>query len=410
MTDSRIRANATVARPVSTRDGRRGCALAYPILMAACMLPLFATAARPLFGRQPAQPEEARLRKVVETLASVEFGGRSGAGGDKTVSFLIEQFDELKLDPLFGKEYVQTIPGSEAGTFLGRNVGAMLRGSDEKLRDEWVIVAAHFDHLGVRRGVLYPGADDNASGVAMMLEVARSVVRGPAPPKRSMMFIGFDLEEIGLYGSRYFVAHSPVPLEKVALFVTADMIGRSLAGVCDSHVFVMGTENAPGLRPWIEQAGAGRPLAVGLLGADLLVLNRSDYGPFRSRSIPFLFFTTGENPRYHKPDDTAETLNYPKLTSISQMIYQVVAKAADAPAVPHWQKNPDDPFAEAVTIRDVLRLIVKNSEKLKIGGPQLFLINNTLANLEGIVERGSINPDERARIIQAARLILFTVL
>jgi hypothetical protein len=410
MTDSRIRANATVARPVSTRDGRQGCPLAYPILMATCMLLPFATVARPVFGRQPAQPEEARLRKVVETLASVEFGGRSGAGGDKTVSFLIEQFDELKLDPLFGKEYVQAIPGPEAGTFQGRNVGAMLRGSDEKLRDEWVIVAAHFDHLGVRRGVLYPGADDNASGVAMMLEVARSVVRGPAPPKRSMMFIGFDLEEIGLYGSRYFVAHSPVPLEKVALFVTADMIGRSLAGVCDSHVFVMGTENAPGLRPWIEQAAAGRPLAVGLLGADILVLNRSDYGPFRSRSIPFLFFTTGENPRYHKPDDTAETLDYPKLTSISQMIYQVVAKAADAPAVPHWQKNPDDPFAEAVTIRDVLRLIVKNSEKLKIGGPQLFLINNTLANLESIVQRGSINPDERARIIQAARLILFTVL
>ena len=112
-----------------------------------------------------------------------------------------------------------------------------------------MIVAAHFDHLGVRRGVLYPGADDNASGVAMMLEVARSIVAGPTPPKRSMMFIGFDLEEIGLFGSRYFVAHPPVPLDKVALFVTADMIGRSLAGVCESHVFVMGTENAPGLRP-----------------------------------------------------------------------------------------------------------------------------------------------------------------
>ena len=88
------------------------------------------------------------------------------------------------------------------------------------------------------------------------------------------------------------------------------MIGRSLAGVCESHVFVMGTENAPGLRPWIDEAAKGRPLTVGLLGADILVLNRSDYGPFRSRGIPFLFFTTGENPRYHKPDDTAETLNY----------------------------------------------------------------------------------------------------
>ncbi len=151
-------------------------------------------------------------------------------------------------------------------------------------------------------------------------------------------------------------------------------------------------------------------MTVGLLGADILVLNRSDYGPFRSRGIPFLFFTTGENPRYHQPDDTADTLDYPKLTAISRMIDQVVAKAADAPAVPRWQKNQDDPFAEAVTIHDVLVLLVKNSEKLKIGGPQLFLINNTLATLEGIVERGSITPDERARVIQAARLVLFTVL
>ncbi len=225
-----------------------------------------------------------------------------------------------------------------------------------------------------------------------------------------MMFIGFDLEEIGLFGSRYFVAHPPVPLDKVALFVTADMIGRSLAGVCESHVFVMGTENAPGLRPGSTRRPRGVRLTVGLLGADILVLNRSDYGPFRSRGIPFLFFTTGENPRYHKPDDTADTLDYPKLTAISRMIYQVVAKAVDAPAVPRWQKNPDNPFAEAVTIRDVLRLLVKNSEKLKIGAPQLFLINNTLATLDGIVARGSITPDERARVIQAARIILFTVL
>jgi hypothetical protein len=151
-------------------------------------------------------------------------------------------------------------------------------------------------------------------------------------------------------------------------------------------------------------------VTVGLLGADILVFNRSDYGPFRTRGIPFLFFTTGENPHYHRPSDLADTINYPKLTTISQIIYQVVARAALAPAVPRWQKIQDDPFAEAVTIRDVMRMFVKNSAKLKIGFPQLFLINNTLATLDGIVERGSITPDERARVIQAARVVLFTVL
>ncbi len=278
------------------------------------------------------------------------------------------------------------------------------------LRDQWVIVAAHFDHLGIRRGKLYPGADDNASGVAMMLEAARCMAQSPSPPKRSVMFIGFDLEEAGLFGSRYFVAHPPVPLDRVGLFVTADMIGRAFAGVCTANVFIIGSEHAPGLRPWIDESAQGRRLAVGLLGADLLVLNRSDYGPFRSRGIPFLFFTTGENPRYHSPEDTPDTLDYPKLTEISQMIHQVVVKAALAPELPHWQANPDYPFAEAVTIRDVLQLLVKSRDQLKLGGPQLFLINNTSSLLDGIVARGSITPDERARVLQACRIVLFTVL
>jgi hypothetical protein len=356
------------------------------------------------------RPEQARLRDVVKMLASPEFGGRSGAGGEKTVAYLIEEYRRLQLEGLFGGEFTQVIPGKEPGTRIGRNVGAMLRGSDPVLRDQWVIVAAHYDHLGVRGGKVFPGADDNASGVAMMLEVARCIVRAPLPPKRSVMFVGFDLEEAGLFGSRYFVAHSPVPLDQIALFITADMIGRALAGVCDDHVFVLGTEHAPKLRPWIEEAGRGRPLIVGLLGSDLLVLNRSDYGPFRSRSIPFLFFTTGENPCYHTPQDTADTLNYPKLTSIAELIHQVVVKALSAPELPHWQTVPDNPLAEAVTIRDVLRLLSKNSARLKFGIAQLFVINNTLSLLEEIVARGTITPEERSRVIQGARIVLFTVL
>ncbi len=355
-------------------------------------------------------PEGARLRETVELLASPEFGGRSGPGGEKTADYLTDQFRRLKLQGLFDGEFTQMIPGNEPGTRIGRNVGAMLRGSDPVLREQWVIVAAHYDHLGVRGGKLFPGADDNASGVAMMLEVARCFVQTSSPPRRSVMFVGFDLEEAGLFGSRYFVSHPPVPLDHIALFITADMMGRALAGICDGHVFVMGTEHAPGLRPWIDEAGRGRPLIIGLLGADLLILNRSDYGPFRSKSIPFLFFTTGENPRYHTPQDTADTLNYPKLTSIAQLIHQVALKAVSAPDLPRWQTVPDNPLAEAVTIRDVLRLLSKNSARLKIGTAQHFIIRNTLGLLEEIVPRGSITPEERSRVIQGARIVLFTVL
>ena len=380
--------------------------LAFLFISQACFL------IRPLQAQQAPNPapHAQRLRRIVNDLTAPEFAGRSGAGGRKAAAYLVDQFRSLKLEPLFSGDFQQVIPGKEPGSVIGHNVGASLPGSDPVRKNEWVILAAHFDHLGVRNGRFYPGADDNASGVAMMLEVARTIVESPHACKRSVMFIGFDLEENSLFGSRYFVAHSPVPLEKVSLFITADMISRALAGVCERSVFIFGSEQAPGLRPWIEDAGRGRELSVGLMGTDLLVLNRSDYGPFRSKSIPFLFFTTGENPRYHTVNDTPETLLYPKFTAISRMIAQVVRQAVDADEIPHWQSSPDNPFSEAVAIREVLETLAKNSERLKIGRAQLYVINNTLGLLDGIVNRGKITPDERTRVIQACRIVLFTVL
>ncbi|MGC8642449.1 MAG: M28 family metallopeptidase [Isosphaeraceae bacterium] len=354
-------------------------------------------------------PEQARLEAFVKTLAAPEMEGRSGAGARKAAALLIEEFRRLKLTPLFANRYEQEIPAREPGAVQGRNVGAILRGRDPKLRDQWVIVAAHFDHMGKRGNVIYPGADDNASGVAMMLEVARSIARAPEPPRRSLMFIGFDLEEIGLFGSRYFVAHPPVPLKQVVLFITADMIGRSFAGVCQHEVFVMGTEHVPGLRPWIDEAARDQPVKLGLLGSDVLILNRSDYGPFRTRHIPFLFFSTGENPRYHSPDDTPETLDYPKLTAISRVIHRVAASVADAAEVPHWSDAPDHPLAEAITLRDVISKLLENQKALKLGSPSVYLMKNTLRTLEEIIHRGRVTSDERASVLQAARLVLILI-
>jgi hypothetical protein len=359
--------------------------------------------------REVPAPDEGRLRAEVATLASREFAGRQGEGGRKAAAHLVEAFRSLGLEPLFDGLYEQPIPDAEPGRVQGRNVGARLLGADPSLRDEWIILAAHFDHLGVRGGVLYPGADDNASGVAMMLEVARAMVQATERPRRSVMFIGFDLEEVGLFGSRYFVAHPPVALDRVKLFVTADMIGRALGGVCTSNVFVMGTEHAPGLRTWIEAAARTEPLAVGLLGSDLLVLNRSDYGPFRARNIPYLFFSTGENPCYHSPDDTAETLDYAKLTAISRVILGVVRQAAMTAAVPDWRPVPDNPFAEAVAVRDVLKVLLANREVLKIAPAQCLLMTNTLRSLDAIVARGTITPAERVTMVNVARVVLLSL-
>jgi hypothetical protein len=244
----------------------------------------------------------------------------------------------------------------------------------------------------------------------MLLEVARSIAGSPQRPKRSLMFIAFDLEEIGLYGSRYFVEHSPVPLDRVALFMTADMIGRSLGGVCEPYVFVMGSEYAPGLRPWIAEAARSRPVTVGLLGTDLLLLDRSDYGPFRARKIPYLFFSTGENPCYHTPQDTPDTLNYPKLEAISRVICDVVRQAGSRPSLPKWQPAPDQDASEAATIREVLRSLLDNREALKIGATQVRLMTNTVRKLDDIVARGSMTAAERVGIVNLVRIVMISVL
>lgn len=383
------------------------------LLLVGGLAATFAQARADLPGPQPRpqpQPEESRLRAEVARLTSPAFEGRRGKGGRRTADHLAAVFRSLKLEPLFDGLYTQAIPDRDNGGTLGRNVGAMLRGTDERLRDEWIVISAHFDHLGVRGGVLYPGADDNASGVAMMLEVARAMAQDPEKPKRSVMFIGFDLEEIGLFGSRYFVEHSPVPLERIKLFVTADMIGRALAGVCSSYVFVMGSEHAPGLRPWIDKAAEQRPVKVGVLGTDLLIIDRSDYGPFRARKIPYLFFSTGENPTYHTPRDTPETLDYAKLEAISRVIHGVVVQAARAQSVPTWTPQPEYPFSEVATIRDVLRSLLENREALEIGATSLLLMNNTLRRLDAILARGSITPGERSGMVNMARIVLLAVL
>jgi hypothetical protein len=366
----------------------------------------------------PGEPQLARLKAHVATLASPEFGGRRGEGARKAEVYVTDDLRALGLEPAFDGRFTQDIPGKEPGQVVGRNVGAKLVGGDPALRDEWIILSAHYDHLGVREGRLYPGADDNASGVAMLLEVARAFAEAAERPRRSVLFVAFDLEENGLWGSRHFVEEPPVPLERVKLFLTADLIGGALGGVCRRQVFVMGSEHAPGLRPWIARAAKGLPLeaAEGLpleatvVGSDLLLIDRSDYGPFRARAIPYLFFSTGENPRYHTPDDTPESLDYPKLEAISRMIASVVRQAAAADTVPAWSDAPDLPISEAVAIRDVLRTLLEHREVLKVKPAQATLLDSTVRQLGAIIDRGTITPRERAWMVRMAQFVLFTVL
>jgi hypothetical protein len=355
------------------------------------------------------------LQAHVHRLASPEFLGRAGPGAARTARHLAAAFKRLKLAPAFGDSYFQPIPWLLAegekrkkDSFLGRNVAAVLPGSDAKLADEWIILSAHFDHLGKRDGVLYPGADDNASGVAMLLEVAERFALQKDKPKRTIMFVAFDQEEAGLIGSRHFAGNPPRDLKKLKAFLTADMLGRSMANLMDEYVFALGSENSPRLRKLVEQTPTEKGLKVGRVGADLIG-TRSDYGPFRDRRIPFLFFSTGQHPDYHKPTDLPDRIDYVKLARISRWIADLTWRLASDAEAPAWKDGGPPDLEEVRTVRTLVTRVLENPKIYPLTERQRALVSGVQKRLSAILQRGEFTPGERTWLVWTAKLMMSSV-
>ncbi|MDG2389070.1 MAG: M28 family peptidase [Planctomycetaceae bacterium] len=364
-----------------------------------------------LHAPKPIQVDEDRIRQHIAFLAGDKLAGRSGAGSRLAAEYLKKEFQSLKLEPLFEGDFFQPVPGSKKfGIAGGRNVGALLPGSDPKLREDYIIIAAHYDHLGTRGGAIFPGADDNASGTAMMLEAARVLSQSTQKLKRSVMFVGFDLEERLLWGSRWFVAHPPVPQEQMKCLLVADMIGRSLAGLDLNTVFVMGSEHSPQLTAALDDARTPETLHLARLGIDLIGI-RSDYGPFWNVEIPFLFFSSGEHPDYHKPTDTAEKIRYQQVVMVTDLVQQLTAKLADDKNVPSWTNEITPSIEEVRAVRTIATRLLENQPKHKpLGTSQLLLLGHIKAETSKILSRGEMSSGERTWLVRVSQLLLFSVL
>ncbi|MEX0704219.1 MAG: M20/M25/M40 family metallo-hydrolase [Planctomycetales bacterium] len=382
---------------------------------------LWLAAAGSAFAATPADAPKARtareiapadVRPHVEYLASPRLAGRSGDGARAAAEYVRRHFEKCGLEPLFDGGYFQEIPAprteGDGPGVMGRNVGAWLPGSDPRRRDEFIIVSAHYDHLGTRNGNVYAGADDNASGVAMMLEVAKALAQPGARPSCSVAFVGFDLEERMLWGSRWFAAHPPWPLEQLRLFITADMIGRSLGRLDLPAVFVLGSEHAPRLKRTLDAVEPPEGLEVSRLGIDLIG-TRSDYGPFRDREVPFLFFSTGQSAVYHTPDDVPETLDYEKLARVTQLVRDIVLRNAADAERPAWVAIPVPDIDEAQTLYRIATLLLDADSGTKLSDVQRLVVSHTRNRTKQIVDRGTITPDERSWLTKVAQVLLLTV-
>ncbi|HBE41400.1 MAG TPA: aminopeptidase [Bacteroidales bacterium] len=216
-----------------------------------------------------------------------------------------------------------------------RNVVMMLPGEDEVLKNEYVILGAHYDHLGMGgKGsssmfgdtlAVHPGADDNASGVGLMLELAEKFASTKGSHKRSMIFIAFSGEELGLLGSKYFAENPGIDLSKVNAMINLDMVGR----LSESKVLqISGVGTAEGLKELVTAVNDTSLLSLAFSDEGS---GRSDHTSFYGKNIPVLFYFTGAHSDYHKPGDTWDLINYTGMVSVSNLIYQVTSELARKP-------------------------------------------------------------------------------
>jgi len=249
--------------------------------------------------------------------------------------------------PVPGVTVQMARPIAARKTVQTRNVVGVLEGSDPRLKNEYVVVTGHYDHVGREGEFIYHGADDNASATAAVMAIAEAFRAQPKPPRRSVMFLVFEAEEDGLLGAFHYVANPVAPLESTVAVLNMDMIGRNeesstwgtKAEQNENAVNVVGTLYNPELRRVIE--AENRAIGLGLdykTDADDREgwFSRSDHYPFAIHRVPMVLFNTGEHPDYHTANDTWDRINYPKLEKIVRLVYLTARHLAESDERPEF--------------------------------------------------------------------------
>jgi Zn-dependent M28 family amino/carboxypeptidase len=267
--------------------------------------------------------DHTQLMRDIEALSAPMFEGRRTGtpGALRARQWLVDQFGAIGLVSWGTEGYVQPFTfrdrernitarsGHPTGRdYSGANVIGRLAGQDSRART--LLVTAHYDHLGIRDGLLYPGANDNASGVAVLLAAARHFTRNP--PRHHIVFAAFDAEELGLRGARALLDSPLVSPAEVALHVNLDMVGRSDR----NEIYAAGTSHTPWLKPLLEEVQT-RALVRILFGHDRPAdpagledwTHSSDHGPFHDAGIPFVYFGVEDHPDYHTATDTSDRID-----------------------------------------------------------------------------------------------------
>ncbi|NER13178.1 M20/M25/M40 family metallo-hydrolase [Leptobacterium flavescens] len=267
---------------------------------------LFATLliSLPLYVGAQVSFDEERLLERLKTLSSDAFEGRRTGeeGNAKARAYLISEFKKLNVKS-FGSKYDHRFSFKVGDKeYNAVNVLAQFKGTEHP--DKYIVVSAHYDHLGIQKGKIYNGADDDASGVAALFSFAEYLTKNP--PKHTVVIAAFDAEELGLRGAKYFV--EKMKNTTIVANINMDMISRSPK----NEIYVVGTRYNESLKKIIE--GFKNPTSTKILighdGTDGKQdwTYASDHGPFHAQKIPFLYFGDEDHPGYHHPSDDFENI------------------------------------------------------------------------------------------------------
>ncbi len=214
------------------------------------------------------------------------------------------------------------------------NVVGLLEGSDPALKSEVVGLGAHLDHLGINNGVIYPGADDDGSGSTALLEIARAMSLNQAKPKRSVLFMAFCGEEMGLIGSGYYANHPIMPNDHMICELQMDMVGRNQETQTEKPENNTDTMNLVGSKRISTELhqhilDVNKYVNFRFMYGEEGVYTRSDHYNFAAKGIPIAFVFSGFHKDYHQPTDTIEKINFEKLTNTAKLYYLAAWLAAD---------------------------------------------------------------------------------
>lgn len=308
----------------------------------------------PVIGQIASQLETGVMapRPIPAYGVSYEAASRLLAAGGLKLDELLASRDTTRTPELGAGLTVRLAESGERSSSEPPNVVAVLRGSDPELRDTYVLFSAHFDHVGVGSpdatgDSIYNGADDDASGTAVLLEVAGAFAALPRPPRRSVLFLAVSGEEKGLLGSGAFAENPSVPLDRIVADINVDMIGRN----APDTVIGVGQEYTS-LGPLAAALGRQRADVSLTLAPEPdpseQAFFRSDHVSFLRHDIPALFLTTWLHDEYHQPGDEVDLIDVDKAARVARLVFYLGAAIAEDPDPPTWNPGSLEEVREAL--------------------------------------------------------------